>query len=446
MSERRAFARPKQTLAILPSALDLDFLMFAEPTEPYELVGSTAVIRVDGPIDFADGWFQTYASILDRAWSAFEDPNVASVVLDCNSPGGSVRGMLTTARSLRELADSAGKPYDAWVTGDACSACYGLAVSADRVMLKSPDSQAASIGTTLCRPDVTQADAQAGLRFTYISSAEAKNWGNPHVAATTSEVAHYERMVEADAESFFAWVSERRGIPVDAIRAQKAATYFGQAAIDQNLADGFAQSIDELTSTRTLADSQSVRGKTVPFADLVNALTEAAQGEGDEAEQAKKMLAAVAPPDEEPEGDEPPADDDDKDKAEGVTVSVSAQSAAEFVQTIATLQSRLELLEAGNEDAQRAALLAQVEPKLAASLQKVPLTDARSIVAALPKRERKQAVATLQPKAVHPDTTEKPGLIGADLKRMNVAFGLEPNARLDEPNTLKTFSRVRKVK
>lgn len=427
--ERRRYRTPGK-IAITPEALTIDFAAIFAAPEPYIIRGSTAVVSVRGPVDFSDEWFLTYAALLDRAWSAFADPQVQRVALDYDSPGGSVRGMFSTAKALRQLADESRKEYVSYVSGDCCSATYCTAASADRIILKSEDSAIGSIGVKLARWDDTAALAQEGLRVVYCSSSPDKLWGDPHVTPSVEELSSYAREVESDAAQFVAWVAERRGISVEAVRSLGALVVYGSEAIRLGLADAIGESIDSPATVIRSALPAGLPGVTMALTDIITALGEIAQGESDEAAAAQRMLAAVEPPAE-------PTKEDDEDEDEelaaaestpGATVSASTAAAigADFATQLSAMQSKLDALEARDTESQRSALFeAHAVPQaLQVALAKTPISEVRAIVSALPKSAAKPGLGTLK---VTPTANSQPAMNAAQRKlaaRVSEKMGL----------------------
>ena len=79
-----------------------------------------------------------------------------------DSPGGVAAGMVDTGRALRAMADRSGKPFVAHAGPMACSAAYGLACAADRILV-TEDGTVGSVGVIAVVTDRTAQNAQEGL-------------------------------------------------------------------------------------------------------------------------------------------------------------------------------------------------------------------------------------------------------------------------------------------
>lgn len=108
---------------------------------------STAVINVRGVLTPAvdiiallvGGGNTTYTEIREAVQAADADPTVASITLDIDSPGGSVRGLFETLDVLRATR----KPVNARVSY-AASAAYAIAAVTGKI---DATSEAASVGS-----------------------------------------------------------------------------------------------------------------------------------------------------------------------------------------------------------------------------------------------------------------------------------------------------------
>lgn len=108
---------------------------------------------------------------------ALEDPNVTGIVLDIDSPGGTVDG-------TKELADfifnSRGKkPIVAYANGTMASAAYWLGSAAEKIVAYDT-SQVGSIGVIISHRDFSKAEEAAGIKTTHIYAGKYKAMGSPY--------------------------------------------------------------------------------------------------------------------------------------------------------------------------------------------------------------------------------------------------------------------------
>lgn len=292
---------PHGILAVDPKAFGGEFLVVdTEKLTAFEMVGSSAVICIDGPLAHKKSWWlDSYESILERAKAAFES-SASSVVLKFDSPGGDAIGCFDLARSLRALSVESGKELIAFAEGYMCSAAYAIACAATSIYAGEA-AIVGSIGVIEGMVDVTAQDAALGMKFAFAMSGDRKADGNPHVPLTKEAFAAVQGQVDALAVLFFSLVEELRGVPASSIAALQARTFLGIEA-------GAVSLIDNVTSWPELvsANFKGEGDKAMPQAK--KGLTEylAALAEGDdkeEATKAKKALAALLAEDKEEGGE-----------------------------------------------------------------------------------------------------------------------------------------------
>jgi ClpP class serine protease len=396
-------------LAIDPRALAAPVGELA-PDRSNLRVGKACIVRVCGPIDHHSQpgcSLDSYDEIRARfAEACASDAGI--VVLKVDSPGGMVAGCFELARDLRVKAAAAGKRLVAYVDGHACSAAYALASAALEIVI--PESGVAgSIGIIDARVDTTALDAAMGLRFAVITSGERKADGNPHVALSDAELEERQSLVNALASVFFALVSDHRKKPAAVFAGLQARQLNGTAAVKAGLADR-VQTFDEMLAS---FEGAGVTTMATKFEDAKAALAEAAKGDGEDAERARKALAAMeeddetssegddAPSDEEDdetssEGDDAPSDDEKK-KKEQAAAAVSAETAGALAAQVATLSAEVTALKATNgRDAVKAFLAARKDlpQALVTTLSTKPLAEVKAIVNAIPKPKTPKPAAT----------------------------------------------------
>ena len=204
-----------------------------------------AVIDVAGVIDSRASWFWTgYDEITALVGLAMNHASVAAVVLSLDSPGGVAAGMVDAGRSLRAMADRAGKPLVAHAGPMACSAAYGLACAADRILV-TEDGTVGSVGVIAVTTDRTAQNEQNGLARTVIASGTAKADGHPDQPQTSAALSRMRARVMQLAGFFGAWVAARRGLTPEAVMALQGGVAYGADAVTKGLAD----------ATGTLADA-----------------------------------------------------------------------------------------------------------------------------------------------------------------------------------------------
>ena len=139
--------------------------------------GSTAYIQVRGMIlkqaEFYD-WYEGYATsltLLDLALDMVAEGGYLNLILDFNSPGGSVLGLMETANRIKTL-QSQGINTIAYTSLMCASAAYYLA-SACKEIFASPTAVVGSIGTYSVFMDFSAAAEMEGLKFEVFVARDA---------------------------------------------------------------------------------------------------------------------------------------------------------------------------------------------------------------------------------------------------------------------------------
>ena len=277
------------------------------------------------------------------------------------------------------------------------------------------------------------ADKQAGIDVRLVTSGERKGDGNPSIPISEGAIAASQREVDDLAMLFFELVSESRGISVESVRALEAGVFHGQRAVEAGLADGVAN-FKGLLAIASGNSGAAAKESSMGLKELVAGLKEAAAGEGEEAEQAKKMLAALEGDDDkggdgkdEPKSEGEGDEDEDKKKGEGDAASASSAHA------------RLDSIE-------RAQLLAarpDVTGKTRAWLEKAPLETVREALANIekPKVPKLAAAAATNVTPTRGATVGEGGTSGNRLPpeeaaELDVAMGLaQPRAAIRHDGT-----------
>lgn len=181
---------------------------------------------------------------------AAKDSSIKAVVLEINSPGGTIYGSQAIADAISAYKESTKKPVYAHVTGMAASGAYWAAVGADKIVADL-GSIVGSIGVInggfmvynnpialdggLLGGGVTTKD---GIESYYITSGKGKDLGNPYRKPTEEELQVLQTGAENNYKLFVKRVSDRRGIDEEVIRNTIGAyIYDNESAIERKLLD-----------------------------------------------------------------------------------------------------------------------------------------------------------------------------------------------------------------
>lgn len=190
--------------------------------------------------------------------SATDDPEVGSIVIDVNSPGGTVDLVPETADRIRRAR--AVKPVYAVANTQAGSAAYWLASQATE-LVASPSAEVGSIGVYAAHEDVSGELEQQGRKVTVISAGKYKVETSPFGALTDEARAAVQSSVDEFYGMFLDGVAKGRGVKVADVRDG-----YGEGRMlsaKRALAAGMIDRIDTLEGTvsRALRGGAGAAGK-----------------------------------------------------------------------------------------------------------------------------------------------------------------------------------------
>jgi signal peptide peptidase SppA len=168
------------------------------------------------------------------------NPDVKSVILDVDSPGGTVTGVPETAAMFRALGKM--KPTMAFCDGEACSAGYWVASQANRFTV-TPSANIGNVGVFIAVANTTKALADKGITMQVIKSGKFKAMGYPGTDLTAEQVEHLQGIVDSDAKDFRSDVKSVRSFVKD--EDLEAQTFSGKHAVEKGLATGIANCYED---------------------------------------------------------------------------------------------------------------------------------------------------------------------------------------------------------
>jgi len=191
--------------------------------------------------------------------AAMADPAVSAIVLDVDSPGGSVFGVDELAGEIYKARGV--KPIVAVADYLAASAGYYLASAADELMV-APTGEVGSIGVFAMHADFSRALDQDGVTVNLISAGKFKTEGSPYAPLGEEARAAMQGRVNDYYGLFTKAVARQRGVTVADVRDG-----FGQGrvvgaaeAVGLGMADSIGTLEDAIARAAKLARSGGQRG------------------------------------------------------------------------------------------------------------------------------------------------------------------------------------------
>lgn len=199
------------------------------------VVDGVAVVPVLGALLRRYNWaFWSYEEIRRDVALAMQDPRVDSVLLEIDSPGGTVAGLEDLARWLR---GQSAKPVQAFVGGMAASAAYWIASAAGWVGMGS-GSVAGSIGAVIEYIDIEPMFEAAGARVVRVVAEQSPNKRlDPDSPEGRAEL---QALVDAAGAAFVTGVAEGRRVSEAQVldRFGQGLIFDADDAVGRGMADG----------------------------------------------------------------------------------------------------------------------------------------------------------------------------------------------------------------
>lgn len=218
------------------------------------------------------------------------EEDVAGVVLEINSPGGTIFGSQAIADGVKEYKEKTGKPVVAYVASVAASGGYWVAASADEI-IADHGTTLGSIGVILgpfkYYDGVVSEDGgilmggietENGITTEYITAGKYKDAGNPYRELTSEERAILQEGVDNSYNTFVSYVAERRKIDEAAVRDTIGALpYDDIKSVELKLSDATGnkdQAYDRLAELAKISDYKIIqRSGTGSFWEMLQEAT-----------------------------------------------------------------------------------------------------------------------------------------------------------------------------
>ncbi|BCA04190.1 S49 family peptidase [Bradyrhizobium diazoefficiens] len=203
-----------------------------------------ALIGVYGGLTPRGSWYgSSLSGIAASASRAAADPDVAGIIVDVDSPGGTVSGTAEAAAALAEAA--AKKPVVAVVNTLAASAAYWIASQASELVI-SPSGDVGSIGAMIMHQDISGWLDQVGMKMTIIRSEQSpmKNEAHPFAPLSEDARAFLQGRANAAGSDFIKAVASGRRVTQAKVKEE-----FGQGRVfgaREALARGMADRVATL--------------------------------------------------------------------------------------------------------------------------------------------------------------------------------------------------------
>ncbi len=179
----------------------------------YSKSDKVAILPLYGMIVQKESWItkyglgtstETFSRWLDMALS---DNSIGRIIIDVNSPGGSVYGVQELSDKIRNSRGK--KPIVAIANTLMASAGYWVASAADKIYA-SPSADVGSVGVYMTHADFSEQLEKEGVKVTFISAGKYKVEGNAYEPLQEEAKAYLQKSVDDTYESFISSVAKNR--------------------------------------------------------------------------------------------------------------------------------------------------------------------------------------------------------------------------------------------
>lgn len=212
--------------------------------------GAVAVLPLYGVLAQRMGMFEESSggTSTERVATAFRAalaaPDISAIVLDVDSPGGSVYGVSELADEIYRARGT--KPIIAVANSLAASAAYWIATAADELVV-TPGGEVGSIGVLAAHQDLSALLERQGIKTTLVSAGRYKAEASPFESLAEDAREHIQSRVSDYYRMFTAAVARHRGVAIASVR-----NGFGEGRVvgaKQALDLGMADRVESLQET-----------------------------------------------------------------------------------------------------------------------------------------------------------------------------------------------------
>lgn len=243
------------------SYVEEEILIEGDPTE------KIAVLSLVGTIQNMDlGLFSedtyNHPLFLHMIDTAAEDPAVKGIILEVDSPGGTVMETAEIYRRLLDVQEQYDKPIYVTMGGIAASGGYYVAAPADKIFADTA-TMTGSIGVIMESINYAGLAEKYGIEFNTIKSGKHKDIMSPGREMTKEEHDIMQSMIDEMYDDFVQVIVDGRDLSESRVREiGDGRLYTGRQAVDIGLVDEigtFDDVVDHMMNDYQLSDAQVVQ-------------------------------------------------------------------------------------------------------------------------------------------------------------------------------------------
>lgn len=230
--------------------VDEEILYGTNPTQKISVINVEGMIASD----------QSNDTIVDMLKEAQKDPQIAGVIMQINSPGGSVYASEKIYKEIKKLQEI-NKPVYAVMEELAASGGYYISAPCDKIYA-SNETWTGSIGVIMQSYSLEGLFDEYGIKEQNITTGKMKNAGSPGSDMDDEEKEYFQGLVDSAFGRFVKVVSEGRDMSEKEVRKlADGRVYDGSQALENGLVDNIGDLEDaykDMTEAYNLSDPMLV--------------------------------------------------------------------------------------------------------------------------------------------------------------------------------------------
>jgi capsid assembly protease len=219
--------------------------------KPYQIMGDIALFQIHGVIAKRMNMFTQISGgistqmLANDIMEAITDPDIKGIVLDVDSPGGTVDGTEDLANVIFNARGR--KPIVAWSDGMIASAAYWIASATDSVYISGETPTIGSIGVVATHVDYSEYEKRQGIKTTEVYAGKYKRIASEYKPLSKEGRESIQDRVDYIYSLFVDAVARNRGTDPETVQQTMAdgQLFMGQQAINAGLVDGVS-TFDEI--------------------------------------------------------------------------------------------------------------------------------------------------------------------------------------------------------
>jgi len=256
------------SLAYVPEGAELKQDTQARQGTASKTEGAIAIVPVQGIIEQQTSWLgmlvgSTSTEELGKTIdSLVANSSIAAIILNMDSPGGSVAGVTEVTNKIFNARGS--KPIIAVANSMAASAAWSIATAADTVYV-TPSGEVGSIGVWMVHVDMSKMDEEIGLKYTLISAGKYKTEGNSYEPLSEEAREYFQSRVDGYYEMFVRDVARNRSVSTSVVKKDygQGRMFMAKDAKVVGMVDGVATLEDVIKNISTRISKRNLRSATI---------------------------------------------------------------------------------------------------------------------------------------------------------------------------------------